>query len=97
VRELEELALRLEVLVQQVHLGAGGEPLQLVLQRPEVQRERLGVDQRLAGDAGTEQPLRLADLVQVGEERGDERDDAEHGEADEHRTPQASVGFAPGR
>ena len=97
VREFEQLALGLEVLVQEVHLGPGGQPLHLVLERSEVQGKGLGVDERLAGDAGPEQPLRLAHLVQVGEKGGDEGDDTEHGEADQHRAPKASVRLAPGR
>src|SRR5262249_33371002 len=51
VGEVEELALGLEVLVQEVDLRAGGEPLQLVLQRAEMNREGLGVHRCLAGHA----------------------------------------------
>ena len=97
VRELEQLALRLEILVEEVHLGPGGQPLQLVLERAEVQGESFGVDERLAGDTGPQQPLRLAHLVQVGEKGRDEGDDAKNGEADQHRAPKASVRLAPGR
>ena len=63
VGELEQLALRLEVLVQEVDLGPGGEPLQLVLQRAEVELQRLGVHRGLAGHAHPQQALSLAHLV----------------------------------
>jgi hypothetical protein len=85
VGEVEQLALGLEILVQEVHLGAGGETLQLVLQGAEVHRQGLGVHRGLAGDAGAEQPLRLTHLVEVGEERPDQGDDAQQREADQHR------------
>ncbi len=96
VGELEQLALGLEVLVQEIDLGPGGEPLELVLQRPEVEAERLGVHQGLAGHAHPQQALGLAHLVQIGEERGEKADHRHHGEPDEHGAPQAAVRLTPG-
>jgi hypothetical protein len=97
VGELEQLALGLKVLVEQVHLGARGEPLELGLRRPEVQRQRLGVHRGLTGHARPEQQLRLAHLIEVRQQRPHQGDDAHRHQAEEHRAPQALVRLAPGR
>jgi hypothetical protein len=95
VGELEQLAFGLKVLVQEVDLGPGGQPLQLVLQDAEVHGQGLGVHRRLARDPGAEEPLCLAHLVEIGEKRPEQGDHSEQREPDQHRAAQALFGLAP--